>query len=82
MTQGEAAKSLGLSPAGMKSRVRRGRTKLKEVLLDCCHVEIGRRGGSWDTSPATGNGIGAPAGDGSDAEFAVCHVSSILLTGR
>ena len=43
-TQGEAAAALGLSLSGMKSRVQRGRTKLKEVLLDCCHVEIDRRG--------------------------------------
>ena len=44
-TQGEAAEALGLSLSGMKSRVQRGRSKLKEVLLDCCHVEIDRRGG-------------------------------------
>jgi RNA polymerase sigma-70 factor (ECF subfamily) len=44
-TQGEAAESLGLSLSGMKSRVQRGRSKLKEVLLECCHVEIDRRGG-------------------------------------
>jgi len=44
-TQGEAAEALGLSLSGMKSRVQRGRTKLKEVLLDCCHVELDRRGG-------------------------------------
>jgi len=44
-TQGEAAAALGLSLSGMKSRVQRGRTKLKEVLLECCHVEIDRRGG-------------------------------------
>jgi len=44
-TQGEAAESLGLSVSGMKSRVQRGRSKLKEVLLECCHVEIDRRGG-------------------------------------
>jgi RNA polymerase sigma-70 factor (ECF subfamily) len=43
-TQGEAAEALGLSLSGMKSRVQRGRTKLKEVLLDCCHVEMDRRG--------------------------------------
>jgi RNA polymerase sigma-70 factor (ECF subfamily) len=43
-TQGEAAESLGLSLSGMKSRVQRGRSKLKEVLLECCHVEIDRRG--------------------------------------
>jgi RNA polymerase sigma-70 factor (ECF subfamily) len=44
-TQGEAADSLGISLSGMKSRVQRGRSKLKDVLLDCCHVEIDRRGG-------------------------------------
>jgi len=44
-TQGEAAETLGLSLSGTKSRVQRGRAKLKEVLLDCCHVEIDRRGG-------------------------------------
>ena len=44
-TQGEAAESLGISLSGMKSRVQRGRSKLKDVLLDCCHVEIDRRGG-------------------------------------
>jgi RNA polymerase sigma-70 factor (ECF subfamily) len=44
-TQSEAASVLGLSLSGMKSRVQRGRTKLKEVLLACCHVEIDRRGG-------------------------------------
>ncbi len=32
-TQSEAAESLGLSLSGMKSRVQRGRTKLKKVLL-------------------------------------------------
>jgi RNA polymerase sigma-70 factor, ECF subfamily len=50
-TQSEGAESLGLSVSGMKSRVQRGRTKLKEVLLDCCHVEIDRRGGIMGYEP-------------------------------
>jgi RNA polymerase sigma-70 factor (ECF subfamily) len=50
-TQGEAAAALGLSLSGMKSRVQRGRTKLKEVLLECCHVEIDRRGGVFGYEP-------------------------------
>ena len=45
MTQAEAAAQLGLSLSGMKSRVQRGRRKLKESLLRCCTVEIDRRGG-------------------------------------
>ena len=48
MTQKEAAGRLGLSVSGMKARVQRGRGKLKEVILDCCNVELDRRGGLVD----------------------------------
>ena len=33
---------------GMKARVQRGRGKLKEVVLDCCSVELDQRGGLVD----------------------------------
>jgi len=45
LTQKEAARRLGLSTSGAKARVQRGRRKLKEALLDCCNVELDRRGG-------------------------------------
>jgi len=45
VTQAEAAARLGLSVSGMKTRVQRGRSRLKDVLLECCHVELDRRGG-------------------------------------
>lgn len=45
MTQAAAAERLGLSPSGMKSRVQRGRAKLKQALLRCCALELDRRGG-------------------------------------
>lgn len=45
LTQAEMAVRLGLSLSGGKSRVQRGREKLKELLLDCCHVEFDHRGG-------------------------------------
>ena len=48
MTQKDAAEKLGLSISGMKSRVQRGRGKLKGVILDCCEVELDRRGGLVD----------------------------------
>ncbi len=48
MTQKDAAEKLGLSISGMKSRVQRGRGKLKDVILDCCEVELDRRGGLVD----------------------------------
>lgn len=44
-SQVEAAAQLGLSVSGMKARVQRGRRQLKELLLDCCQVELDSRGG-------------------------------------
>jgi len=40
LTQQAAARRLGLSVSGMKSRVRRGRHKLKELLQTCCQIEM------------------------------------------
>ena len=44
MTQAAAAERLGLSLPGAKSRVQRGRARLKEMLLRCCEIETDRRG--------------------------------------
>ena len=44
VSQQEIADKLGLSLSGAKSRVQRGREKLKETLLDCCSFERDRRG--------------------------------------
>lgn len=44
MTQTAAAERLGLSTSGMKTRVQRGRRHLKDLLLDCCHVDFDTRG--------------------------------------
>lgn len=44
LTQQEAAKQMGLSLSGMKSRVQRGRRQLKRMLDDCCLIQLdGRR---------------------------------------
>ena len=51
MTQHQAAGVLGLSVSGAKSRVQRGRAELRRMLLDCCHVELDRRGGVVDYAP-------------------------------
>ena len=45
LTQAEAAKRVGVSVSGMKSRVQRARDRLKEMLLRCCEVDVDRRGG-------------------------------------
>lgn len=44
MTQTAAAERLGLSVPGMKSRVQRGRARLRAMLLRCCEIEADRRG--------------------------------------
>jgi RNA polymerase sigma-70 factor, ECF subfamily len=38
----------------MKSRVQRGRAQLKELLLDCCEVELDRSGAITDYSARRG----------------------------
>jgi len=45
LTQESAASRLGLSLPGMKARVQRARRRLKAMLLECCQVELDRRGG-------------------------------------
>jgi RNA polymerase sigma-70 factor (ECF subfamily) len=44
VSQAEAARRLGLSLSGMKSRVQRARARLRAVVEDCCRVEFDRRG--------------------------------------
>ena len=45
VTQLAAAKLLGISTSGMKSRVQRGREKLRELLESNCHIALDVRGG-------------------------------------
>jgi RNA polymerase sigma-70 factor, ECF subfamily len=40
LSQAEAARRLGLSAPGMRSRVQRGRSQLQEALAKCCSVEL------------------------------------------
>lgn len=43
VSQVDAARRLGVSISGMKSRVQRGRAQLKELLVACCEVSLDRR---------------------------------------
>jgi len=45
LTQRAAAERLRLSLSGMKSRVQRGRQQLKEMLNECCLIQLDRRRG-------------------------------------
>lgn len=42
--QKEIAEKLGLSLSGAKSRIQRGREKLKALFFECCHLELDQRG--------------------------------------
>jgi RNA polymerase sigma-70 factor (ECF subfamily) len=48
LTQQAAAKQMGISLSGMKSRVQRGRKQLKRMLEECCVIQLDRRGGVTD----------------------------------
>ena len=43
-TQKDAADMMGVSLSGMKSRVQRGREKLRTLLEDCCEIALDARG--------------------------------------
>lgn len=43
-TQAEAAHLLGLTVSGMKSRVQRGRARLREAFEECCEIALDARG--------------------------------------
>lgn len=45
VSQVEAARRLGVSVSGMKSRVQRARHRLRQAVETCCRVELDRRGG-------------------------------------
>ena len=47
-SQKELAKSLNISYSGAKSRVQRGREKLKSLLLECCTVSTDKYGNITD----------------------------------
>ncbi len=51
LTHRQLADKLGISLAAAKSRVQRGREKLKEMLLACCHFELDKRGKVIDYYP-------------------------------
>ncbi|MBI3812087.1 MAG: RNA polymerase sigma factor SigZ [Nitrospirae bacterium] len=48
LAQKDIAVKQGISLPGAKSRVQRGRQKLKELMLECCHYEFDRRGRVYD----------------------------------
>jgi RNA polymerase sigma-70 factor (ECF subfamily) len=48
LTQRQVSEKQEITLAGAKSRVQRGRRKLKDLMLECCHYEFDRRGAVYD----------------------------------
>lgn len=83
LSQSAAAKRLGLSLSGMKSRVQRGRTKLKDALLRCCSVELDRGGRVLAYAPqADGCGSCGPREPLDDRMHDRAEVADVRRLGR
>jgi RNA polymerase sigma-70 factor (ECF subfamily) len=54
LSQADAARRLGVSPSGMKSRVQRGRAQLKDLLAACCEINLDRRARVTSYAPRDG----------------------------
>ena len=65
-TNQQAADQIGISVSGMKSRVQRARRQLKDLLEQCCTVQLDRAGAVSDYRPAQ-----APCGCGAENPEAV-----------
>jgi RNA polymerase sigma-70 factor (ECF subfamily) len=51
LTQKEAADMLGISLSGMKSRVQRGREKIRDMFDECCRISVDCRGRVVECEP-------------------------------
>jgi len=54
LTIKDAAELAGISVSGMKSRVQRGRARLRELFEDCCEIALDARGKVTDFEPRRG----------------------------
>ena len=48
LSQKDIASILGISYSGAKSRIQRGREKVKELMYECCHYDIDSTGNVID----------------------------------
>lgn len=51
LTQKDAAEVLGISLSGLKSRVQRGRDKIRHMFDECCRISVDARGRVIDCEP-------------------------------
>jgi RNA polymerase sigma-70 factor (ECF subfamily) len=57
LSQSAAAQMMGVSLSGMKSRVQRGRTRLRNLLDACCEIALDARGGVISFQPRSPESI-------------------------
>jgi RNA polymerase sigma-70 factor, ECF subfamily len=55
MKQQEIAERLSLNLSATKSRIQRGREKLRSAIVSCCHVELNKRGEIVDSKCSNGH---------------------------
>ena len=55
MAQKDLGGRLGLSASGARSRIQRARAQLKDMLLDCCHLQFDRFGHVINYEPVDGS---------------------------
>lgn len=60
LTQAEAAREAAISLSGMKSRVQRGRERLRQMLVRCCEIDLDSRGGVSDFHLRSPDACGDP----------------------
>lgn len=63
LTQDEAARRLGLSHSGMKSRVQRARDQIRDLMLQCCAMQFDARGSVADFEVRDATICGRPGAD-------------------
>ena len=51
LTQRQAADMLGISHSGLKSRVQRGREKIRQMFDECCNLSVDARGRVLECTP-------------------------------
>lgn len=61
LTQQQTADRLGVSLSGAKSRVQRARSRLRDLLLGCCRIELDHQGTPMDYAVTGGCESSAPA---------------------
>ncbi len=75
-SQAQAARQLGISTSGMKSRVQRGRDRLREMLVQCCAIAVDVRGGVSDFSPRSAGACQPTGAAGTSGSCAADSCSS------